>query len=150
MLKIKDLTDDQLRRELIKFGVTPGPISSCRLIYEKKLTNLLTNKEKNCEQLQEITESQLRNQLKAYGFQAGPIDKKTKGFYINKLKKLKCETSASDSAKCSENFKSEQESNKFVVKKIKTSPEFSRKNLLPAKRICLSSDESDIEQMDVD
>ena len=126
-----------------------GPISSSRVIYEKKLINLLMNKEKNCEQLQEITESELRNQLKAYGFQAGPIDKKTKGFYINKLKKLKCETSASDSAKCAENFKSEQESNKFVVKKVKTS-ELSRKNVVPVKRICLSSDESDIEQMDVD
>ena len=144
MLNVKDMTDDQIRSELLKFGVTPGPISSCRKIYEKKLTNLLKSKEKNSEQLQEITDSDLRTQLESYGFQAGPIDKSTRSFYVNKLKKLKFENSTSDLTK------GDKESNKFVVQKIRNSPECSRKKHLPVKRVCLSSDENDIEQMDVD
>merc|ERR1712226_1098407 len=107
---VQKLSDDQLRKELIKINASHiGPItSSTRSLYEKKLTQLRNNSmPKNypgnapaTEAKQQTsplpkTEDELRTALTQFGVKVGPITDTTRQMYQNKLTSLRSSTQGS-------------------------------------------------------
>ncbi|XP_063726984.1 uncharacterized protein LOC134854592 [Symsagittifera roscoffensis] len=88
---VGNLTDDQLRAELLSLNVTVGPIiATTRSLYEKKLLQLrsTTGVKSNLTCASSLSDDELKRRLSHFGVTVGPINEATRSVYQTKLKQL--------------------------------------------------------------